>query len=179
MEDQEIISLILKGQTNQYEKIVMKYQNLLYSIANSIVRDEYMAKDITQESFLKAFRYLQNRSIDNFKNFLCRLAYHQSIDYIRRSENLENKIDSLSCIRENKKSSAEEEYIKQEMNQDLHIQIEKLPSKYRLIISQYYFQNKSYAQIAAECGLRKKTVETRLYRARKHLKKYLLKEDLP
>lgn len=176
-EDEQILSLILKGQTAPYEKLVLKYQNLIFSIANSIVKNEQTAKDITQDCFVKAYRYLQNRHIDHFKNFICRMATNQSIDYIRRETNLQNKIDCLSKTSVSIKSSAEEDYIKKEETEKLHTKIKNLPEKYREILTRYYFNEQSYAQIAEECGLRIKTVETRLYRAKKQLKKTLEEES--
>jgi len=176
-EDNEIILLVLKGQTALYEKLVLKYQNLIFSIANSIVKNEQTAKDITQDSFIKAYRYIQNRHIDNFKNFICRIASNQSIDYIRRESTLQDKIDCLSAISISTESSAEEAYIKKEENLKLHTKIQDLPEKYREILTRYYFKDQSYAQIADECGIRVKTVETRLYRAKKQLKKTMEEES--
>lgn len=176
-EDQKIILSILNGHINHYTNLVKKYQNLVYTIAHSIVKEEETACDIVQDSFVKAYEYAKKRPIDNFKSFVCRLATNQSIDYTKHRATAQEKLECLSLITPSESSSAEDDYIKNEQNHLLQQKINSLDPHYRDVIFAYYFENQSYAQIAKEKNIPLKTVETRLYRAKKQLKN-MMKEEI-
>jgi len=70
-------------------------------------------------------------------------------------------------------SSAEDEVIYRETVANLQSLCRELPESYRRAFTGYYFDGKSYQELAAEAGVTVKTVESRLYRARKILREKL------
>jgi RNA polymerase sigma factor (sigma-70 family) len=67
--------------------------------------------------------------------------------------------------------------IKQADRRQVRERVEEMPKNYREVINAYYMEDKSYEQIAAETGLERKSVESRLYRARSWMKRHWRKED--
>lgn len=67
--------------------------------------------------------------------------------------------------------------MEREDRRQLREQVEQLPANYREVVTAYYMEDKSYEQIAAETGLERKSVESRLYRARSWMKRNWRKED--
>ncbi len=177
-EDQKIILLMRNGHPNHYTKLVEKYQNLIYTIAHSIVKDPIVSCDIVQDSFIKAYESIQKRPIENFKSFLCRIATNRSIDFVRHRATAQEKLECLSLITHPTDDSAEETYIKKEQESNLRQKVNHLSPNYRDVILYYYFEDMSYAQIAHKLDLPIKTVETRLYRGKKQLKKMLKEESI-
>ncbi len=70
----------------------------------------------------------------------------------------------------------EEEYVTKEKQQLVQRRLQDVPQNYRDVIVAFYIKEKTYEQIAREQQLEVKTVETKLYRARKWLKAHW-KED--
>ena len=89
MEDNEIITRCLGGDSEAFEHLVLRYQNSVLALCWSILRNREEARDAAQDSFVRAFRNLQscdqNRS---FKNWLYSIATHQCLDRIRKQKSL-------------------------------------------------------------------------------------------
>lgn len=73
--------------------------------------------------------------------------------------------------------AAETLAIEQADRQQIRERVDEMPENYREVITAYYMEDKSYEQIAAETGLERKSVESRLYRARGWMKRHFRKED--
>lgn len=175
-EESEVLALIQKGDVSRYEEIVQKYQRLVFSVSYGIVKNEETARDVAQECFIKAYQYMKTQDIASFKNFICRMATNKSIDFLRRCENRNLAIDTENAAVLGEDSSAEDYYLKQEKNEYVRRHVNALSEKYRFVVYDYYFNDLSYAQIAEKYNISVKTVETRLYRAKKLLKTAMKEE---
>ncbi len=176
-EEKEVLASIRKGNVSHYEEIIQKYQRLVFSVSYGIVKNEETARDVAQECFIKAYQYLKTQEIGNFKNFICRMATNKSIDFLRRCENRNSSIETENAAVLGEDSSAEDHYLKQEKSEYVRRHVDALSEKYRYVVYDYYFNDLSYAQIAEKYKISVKTVETRLYRAKKLLKT-AMKEDM-
>lgn len=73
--------------------------------------------------------------------------------------------------------AAETIAMEREDKRQIRVLVDRLPDNYREVVTAYYMEDKSYEQIAAETGLERKSVESRLYRARSWIKRHWRKED--
>lgn len=73
--------------------------------------------------------------------------------------------------------AAETIALEREDRRHIRVLVDRLPDNYREVVNAYYMEDKSYEQIAAETGLERKSVESRLYRARSWIKRHWRKED--
>ena len=64
-------------------ELVDKYQNLVFSICYKMTKDYFISQDLTQETYLSAFRRLGSFDGANEKAWICRIASNKCIDYIR------------------------------------------------------------------------------------------------
>jgi RNA polymerase sigma-70 factor (ECF subfamily) len=170
--DREIIQLILQGKTHYYRELVVKYQRLVYfSIAKIIDGSRQEAEDLVQEVFLSAYRSLAYLRQDaSFSAWLLKIAVNKALDYKRkkqpvlvRDERTLNKVaDGDDPLRK---------LIQTEEKNTVNRLIKQLPSDDQQVIIDYYFNDLSYKEIAHKKQIQVKTVESKLYRARKKLKK--------
>ena len=83
----EVITQVLNGDINAFELLVLENQKNVYNLALRITRDEQLAFDITQETFLKAFTSLKSfRGESRFSAWLYRLTSNICIDYLRKEK---------------------------------------------------------------------------------------------
>jgi len=164
--ESDVISQILLGDVDEFEQIVVKYQNLVFTVCYNIIRNEYDAENMAQEAFITAFRSLSTYRGENLKSWLCRIATNKCIDFKRRHTRAALD-DLLECENMPDDTSVEDNLLRQEQLELLHEALECIGDKYAEVIRAFYFDNLSVKQIAARMELPEKTVETRLYRAKK------------
>jgi RNA polymerase sigma-70 factor (ECF subfamily) len=159
--------------------IYVEYQNLVYSVAVSIIKDVQLAEDIVQEVFLTLyFKSGSIRDRNKIKHWLARTTANRAIDYLRRSQ----KVVALSedffiQLPDNTRADPGLEMDKNELAREIHKAINRLPEEMKILVILYYFLELPQKEIAATMGLPQGTVKTRLRRARLSLKGHLLKEE--
>lgn len=175
MESEEfIIKSVLDGRINDFEKIVQKYQSIVFAICMNIIKDPLEAENLAQETFIQAYKSLEGYKFKGFKTWITRIATNKAIDYKRKMK-LSNSsnviyIDELADEIPENNLSLQETLIKKEEKEALRSLVAGLPDKYSTVIKKYYVQSKSYEEIAFEEGISTRAVESRLYRARSLLK---------
>jgi RNA polymerase sigma factor (sigma-70 family) len=178
----KIISAALAGDQRAYAKLVDKHRSANFHIINRIVRNDEVARDLVQETFMKAFSSLASyRSEYRFSTWLYKIAANSSIDHLRKK-----RIQALSLDRpmETEDGSVgmdipdysydpERELVKKQQRFSIEEAIESLPDKYREVIIYRHKDDKSYDEIADLLGIPVGTVKARIFRARELLKKKL------
>lgn len=134
-----------------------------------IVQDSHIAADITQDVFIKVYVSINSYKHQGFKTWISRIATNQSIDYIRKKSREHSKTISLDQYKEiiSNKETPEDIFLQEEKRKKLISICHNLDPKYSVVLNKYYFENKSYSMIASEENISIKTVESRLYRAKK------------
>ena len=67
----------------EFDRLVQKYQSLVYTICRQLVADEGYAQDLTQETFLSAWRSMDRCPAGYEKQWLARIAANKAKDYLR------------------------------------------------------------------------------------------------
>ncbi len=149
------------------ERYITLYHGTVYRLALSYVKNCADAEDITQEAFLRLYKYDGSFTADeNCKAWLIRVTVNLSKNllkscwFTRRAELDEN----IPC------NSAEDKGV--------FDCVMKLPPKYRVVMHLYYYEGYSVKEIAGMLGATETSITTRLARGRQKLKDMLLKEGL-
>nr|WP_300001578.1 sigma-70 family RNA polymerase sigma factor [Tissierella sp.] len=179
-DEKRIIELAASGDKESFEKIINHYKNYVFAIILNFIKDNEEAQNISQEVFLQVYISLPTFKEDNFKAWLSRITTNKAIDLLRkkRSRVEETELDKLenfkiasSSLGKANTDNPETLLMDKEAREDVKDQVEALPEIYKLAVREFYFQEKTYEEIARDSGVSKKTVESRLYRARLLLKK--------
>ena len=160
--------------TENFEQLVLEYQNLVYTVCFNILKNPHDAENIAQESFLSAYLHLSEQSaeIENPKSWLCKIATNKSIDFKRKNFKIVKNEESfeLSELEMDADSNVEALVERSERAQRLNAIISSLPEKYANAIRAFYFEAMSVKEIAKYYKLPEKTVETQLYRTKKMIR---------
>lgn len=180
MQDEDIIRMVLDGYGDAYSYLVDKYKYIVFDLCYKYTYDYNEAQDLSQEIFLKAYRKLYSfKNTASFSTWLYRVGVNTCIDWTRKHKKLKDTVsiddeeylnDLPSCA-----PIPEDMVVDNERREIVRNAVMKLPEKYRTVLVLYNYKNLSCSEIAKILGIPLKTVETRLYRAKKILREALLK----
>lgn len=173
-EDFIIVSECLNGNGRSYEKIVDKYQKIIFRLANKFVRDFDDAEDITQSVFVKAYENLSKYNPKyKFFSWLYRITINEAINFEKRKKN-------TGAIDENIRSLEQDPdkiYDNNVLNNNIIEALMCLDMIYRLPIVLKHFLDYSYSELSDLIGVPEKTIKSRLFTGRQLLKDILIKKE--
>ena len=171
IDEQKHITQILNGDTNAYRGLVDRYQTGLIIHCENILKNRHDGEDVAQEAFIKAYKNLNNFSKDKaqFSTWLYRIATNLCIDLLRKNKrqvHIKDIEERLEVVQFN--------HIQEEEIQHLRKVIQELePPKYAEIIKAYFWEGKSYQEIAEKYETSTNTIGTWMSRAKVQLKEKL------
>ena len=167
------------GDKSWLKNIYSEYQNLVYSVAVSIIKDVQLAEDIVQEVFVTLYYKADSiRDRKKIKHWLARTTANRAVDFLRRSQKVAIfSEDSFGQLPNNTWADPVVEMDKKELVLGIHKAIDKLPEDIKMLVILYYFVEIPQKEIAEILGIPLGTVKTRLRRARLALKGHLLREE--
>lgn len=182
--DQSLVALTLGGNKKAFECLLRRYQKLVYNVVYQMVQNHEAAADLTQDTFLKAYKALATfRGNAPFKPWLLKIASNSALNYIR--DNRGKLADSLEeMLEENphaEPSSNErvEETVEKYMSQaKLAEAISTLPVRQRQIFVLRYQHDLPYSEIASIVDETESTIKSLLFRIREKLRKIMLEKEM-
>ena len=176
--DEEVVRRVRGGETSLYEILMRRYNQRLYRVARSILRDDAEAEDVMQEAYVKAYEHLhQFAGAARFSTWLTKIAVYEAIARVRRRGRTED-LESVSEVRlhamANKTRGAsdpERQTYSREMKLLLEQSVDSLPEHYRCVFVLRAVEGLSVAETAECLDVGTETVKTRFHRARSFLRK--------
>jgi len=176
MTDEQIIGRVRGGETRLFGELVRRYQDPVFGMTLRFLGGRGDAEDAAQEAFLRAYRGLHSFKGDaKFSTWLYRITYNLCTDWLRRNRRANRRAAIVEEAGEvaDRRVNLEEGILESETRDNVRRAIDGLDERYRGVVVLLYYQKMSYEQIGAILDLPLKTVETRLYRARKLLRESL------
>jgi RNA polymerase sigma-70 factor (ECF subfamily) len=178
MEEKELVRQSKEGNKEAFASLVKKYKTKVFNLAWSLTRDRETADDLAQEAFIKAYFALPTFQFKSeFGTWLYRITVNHVNDYLRKkskmSKMLLEKMKEMPLVQENEIIKKEKERIIEQRKKIVHQCLQTIPEKYKLILSLRDIQGFSYAEITKILKISPGTVDSRLHRARKMLRKKL------
>jgi RNA polymerase sigma factor (sigma-70 family) len=162
--------------TIDFDQLFTLYSRRLHYIAYSVIKDRYLAEDVVQETFIKAYKKIDTiEDIEKMGAWLSAIAARTAIDFLR-SEKRKNLVLADESIIEQMNGhcatsmNTEEEVDARLFKDDLNRSMEQLSAEYQAVLVLKVEHGLKENEIASLLQLKSATVKTRLYRARKKLK---------
>jgi RNA polymerase sigma-70 factor (ECF subfamily) len=177
--DVELVRAYRAGDIHAFEELHRRYVGSIYRLVRRKLGDALLAEDISQETFLKALRMLDRVDDSfNFGGWVHTVARNLCFDELRRrrrdqrvEENEDDEGELLASLPSTSRTF--DPVLVQESN-ELRRQVwtvsQRLPEKYRLVLTLRELQGLSYRRIANMLKMSESAVETLLYRARLRFK---------
>jgi RNA polymerase sigma-70 factor, ECF subfamily len=159
------------------EEMMELYGSLVIRTAYFYVNDRYLAEDISQEAFIRAFRnWAKFRGESSVKTWLIKITINLCRDHLRKKIAVEHPLE-LKGERIDE-YNLEVEVLKRINSTEILKHVLALPLHYREVLFLYYYLDFNTLEIASASGIPEGTIRGRLHRARKLLKEQLEKEGL-
>jgi RNA polymerase sigma-70 factor (ECF subfamily) len=185
-DDSELVERAQEGDREAFQTLVERYQEKVYSICYGKVKDEQDAKDVSQDVFIKVFRYIENFNQESsFYTWLYRIAVNTSIDFLRkRSRRKEVDYDDTIQTDEDVEGGEllmpsklgidpDKELGRKELREKMLEALDSLSDKHRTILTLREVEGLSYKEMADVLEISKGTVMSRLYHARQYFQEAL------
>lgn len=172
MSDEQLALAYIDGNNKAFDELLSRNQDKIFTYIMCIVKNEDLANDLFQDTFLKVITKLQNHQYSDTGKFyfwLTRVTHNVIMDYYRSlkndkvvdvaGENDLTKIKSAEVLGDNR----ETEIAKDQTNKDLVFLMDLLPEQQRSVVYMRYFQDLSFKEIAEETNV---SINTSLGRMR-------------
>ena len=183
LEDQELVKKFLNGDKSSIEVLIKRHKNKVYTYIILTVKNQHLAEDIFQDTFIKVIKSLQEGKYkDNgkFLSWVIRIAHNLIIDHYRKEKqiNTYSNEDYESDIFNSKKladGNVEEFLIQDQITSDVRRLIEELPDDQKQVILLRHYGGLSFKEIAEQTDVSINTALGRMRYALINLRK-LIKE---
>ena len=164
---------IRQGDNTAFSQIFQKYYQALYQFAGRFVKDAQTAENIVQDVFVKLWTNRENCLItSSLKSYLYAATRNTALNFLSR-EKKQLSTEDLMSDRQDTTANPEERIIENEMIDEIHKAIEKLPEKCRYVYLMKRYDDLKYHEIAEILDISINTVKTQMKRALKSLLKNL------
>jgi RNA polymerase sigma-70 factor, ECF subfamily len=178
--DEEVVARVRAGETPLFELLIRRYNQRLYRVARSILRDEQEAEDVMQHAYVSAFAHLgQFEGRARFSTWLTRIAVHEALARARRRA----RVKCLDDVREGTISPSgqprdvrpdpEQQAQAAELRRLLEAAIDALPGIYRTAFVLREAEGLDTPEVAECLDISEVAVRARVHRARVLLRRGL------
>lgn len=168
MVEELTIKKVLNGDTEAFRYFVTAYKDLAFSVAVSVVKNEFAAADIVQESFLKAFENLKSfKGKSKFSTWLYRIVINESFKSVQKKKvYYTDSVIELEDVQKDKLKDADQKFF---VNEVLKI----MSPNESLVLRLFYLSENSIKEICEMTGWDESKAKVTLHRARKTMEEKL------
>lgn len=154
--DYDLVQEFVIGKSSSIEVLINRHKNKVYTYILLMVKNNQLAEDIFQDTFIKVIRsLLEGKYKDNgrFLSWVIRIAHNLVIDHFRKEKQM-NMVSNDKCeadIFNNKKftdKNVEDDLITNQICEDLRSLIERLPEDQRQVVLLRHYGGMSFKEIA-------------------------------
>jgi len=181
MSDQELIQQFLIGHQQGVEELINRHKEKVFTYINIIVKDQALAEDIFQDTFIKVVQSLASgryKDSGRFLSWAIRIAHNLIIDHFRREKQI-NEVSGEtyeSFILNSKKhaiGTVEEHLIQEQIIEDVRTLINELPEEQKEVILLRHYGGLSFKEIAEQTNVSINTALGRMRYALINLRKLI------
>ena len=171
LSDEKLVVLYVNGENQAFDVLVERYKDRVYSYIYHSVKNEDLADDIFQDTFVKAKTTInQGRYTENgkFLPWIFRIAHNLIIDSFRqeKSENTQScDVEDVDILnrKDLSESTIEEQIVTEQIYQAVKHLVHALPKSQRDVLTMRYYKNMSFKEIAESTNV---SINTALGRMR-------------
>lgn len=186
LDDQELVIDYIRGNEASFEVLINRHRAKVYSYIVLMVKDQTIAEDIFQDTFIKVIKTLKSGKYTEEGKFLpwvMRISHNLIIDHFRKAKRMpafesnDEEFDIFDLIRIPDKS-AEDVMIRNQINMDVRKLIEQLPKEQKEVLFMRHYADMSFNEIAEQTQVSINTALGRMRYALINLRKLIEKHNL-
>jgi len=181
--DEELVARSIGGDNDSFNELVIRLERPIYALAYRTIGREDDARDVCQETFLRAFRALPGfRGQAKFSSWLYRIALNLCRDWVRRERRTPvvqppEDVDLLDLAAAAEPSEPIEDLVaRRDLSRVVEAAMQRLPDEQRTAIVLKEYHGLTFQEIADLVGCPLSTVKTRLYQGLSVLRRELAED---
>jgi len=186
LSDQQLLKDYVQGNKGAISILIDRHSKRVLDYIRMMVKDDELADDIFQDTFIKVVRFIDNgRYTDNgkFLSWVLRIAHNQVIDHFRQARQQNNVTEAdagydILNTRRFADTTVEDRLVSEQIETDLRKLIGKLPEEQREVVMMRYYGELSFKEIAENTNVSINTALGRMRYALINLRKMIKEYDL-
>lgn len=186
LNDNELVQQFIGGDQNSLEVLIRRHKNRVFSYILLIVKNQELAEDIFQETFIKVIRSLKRgKYIENgkFVSWVLRISHNLIIDHFRKEKlrgTISNDNSNVDIFNSQKFSedTIEDQLVNNQILNEVKELINELPEDQQQVIYMRHYMELSFKEIADQTGVSINTALGRMRYALINLRKLIEKKNL-
>ena len=186
-DDLTLVKRVRSGDQRAFKLLVERYQRKVYAVALGMLKDKEEAMDVSQEAFVKVYKYLDHFKGDaSFYTWLYRITVNICIDIIRKrsgaggeavefDETLPMDVSeaNIGALGSRLGTNPQKSALRRELAEKIQEALSSVPEKHRAILLLREVEGMSYEDLSRTLDIPKGTVMSRLFHARAKVQKIL------
>ncbi len=186
LSDKMLLNSYLSGDRSAMSQLIERHSRRVRDYIRMMVKDDTVADDIFQETFIKAVRVIdEGRYTDSgkFLSWVLRIAHNRVLDYFRAQKQSKQVnesdagYDMLGTLRF-AESNVEDEMVSRQIEEDVRRLIELLPDEQQQVVRMRYYSKMSFQEIADQTGVSINTALGRMRYALINLRRMIKEKNL-
>ena len=186
LKDNELVRQYLNGDKSAIEILINRHQQRVFTYIVLLVKNQELAEDIFQETFIKVIASLKKGKYQEqgiFVSWVVRIAHNLVIDHFRKSKNMRmfSNEDSEMDIFNSQKfsdSTVEEDMVVDQIHTDVRTLVDALPEEQREVVLLRHFGDLSFKEISEQTGVSINTALGRMRYALINMRKMIKERDI-
>ncbi len=180
LKDQELVNRFVKGEKYCMQELINRHKDRVYTYILLIVKNNEVADDLFQDTFIKVIQSLKKRKYKDegrFVSWVMRIAHNLTIDYFRKNKNQntysndQGEYDMFNNAKFSD-STIEDNMISDQTTRDVRFLIDKLPKEQKQVVLMRHYGNMSFKEIAEQTGVSINTALGRMRYALINMRKF-------
>jgi RNA polymerase sigma factor (sigma-70 family) len=184
--DYELIIRFIKGEQSCFEQLIHRHKNKVFAYISLYIRDQSLAEDIFQDTFLKVIQSVKTgKYYDNgkFISWVMRIAHNLIIDHFRRVKQMntisnDNYESDLFNSKKLSGDNIEDDIIKRQIKFDVRRLINELPGDQKEVVILRHYAGLSFKEIAETTNVSINTALGRMRYALINLRKIMEEKNI-
>ena len=183
--DEELVALATAGDPESFNQLVVRWERSIFALAFRVLGREEDARDVCQETFLRAFRSIKGfKGQSKFSSWLYRIALNLCRDWIRRERRsadlapLDDAPEPESSAGAAPPETAEDRAVRRDLGRVITRAMSGLSDDQRITIVLKEYHGLTFQEIADLQGCPLSTVKTRLYQGLGVLQRHLQRDGV-
>ncbi len=186
MKDYELVNKFIAGDKDSIEVLINRHKNRVFTYIVLIVKDQQLAEDIFQDTFIKVIKSLEKGKYQEkgiFVSWVVRIAHNLIIDYFRKSKHLKtyssdaNDMDVFN-IKKLADENIEDVLINDQIAEDVRKLVDLLPNEQKEVIMLRHYGGLSFKEIADQTEVSINTALGRMRYALINLRKIIDEKNM-
>lgn len=164
------IDKVLAGDKNAFRYFIKTYKGMAYSIAIAMVKNEFNANDVVQNSFIRAFKALHSyRSDAKFSTWLYKIVVNEALKFLKKNNRSKEFITFMDDPLDYETSFNEAviNFDKADQKMKISKTMNLMKPKEALVLKLHYLHEEPIAEVEKITGFTKANIKVLLHRARK------------